>query len=65
MPTGKIYLASNFRGEACSMDYMEASFYHELVHVILDTMGKHELSDSEEFVEGFANLLHQYEKTKK
>ena len=65
LPTGKITLATNFRGNDCTVDYMEASFYHELVHGILDTMGKHELSDSEGFVEGFANLLHQYEKTKK
>jgi hypothetical protein len=65
LPTGKICLATNFRGESCNVDYMEVSFYHELVHGILDIMGKHELSSTEEFVEGFANLLHQYEKTKK
>lgn len=62
--TGKISLATSFGGEECSSDSMELTFYHELVHGILDTMGKQSLSSDEEFVEGFANLLHQYEKTK-
>jgi hypothetical protein len=65
LPTGKIYVATNFRGEDCNIDYMEASFYHELVHGILDILGKHDLSSNEEFVEAFSNLLHQFEKTKK
>ena len=42
---------------------MEASFYHELVHAMLETMGKHTLSEDEELVEGLANQLHQFMKT--
>jgi hypothetical protein len=64
-PEGKIYLANEYNGYVCSRDYMETSFFHELTHGILDYMGKHELSNDEEFVEGFANMLHQYMKTKK
>lgn len=35
-----------------------ATFYHELVHAILFTMGK--LDHNEEFVDAFGALLHQY-----
>lgn len=39
------------------------TFYHELVHAILMTMGK--MEHSEEFVENFGNLLYQFMKTVK
>jgi len=64
-PQNRIIISTEWKGLKCSEDYMETSFYHELTHGILDFMGKHTLSEDEEFVEGFANLLHQYEKTKK
>jgi hypothetical protein len=38
-----------------------ATFYHELVHAILFTMGK--TQHDEEFVDGFANLLYQFQRT--
>jgi len=41
----------------------ETTFCHELVHCILFAMGKQQ--HDEEFVDGFANLLHQYMKTQK
>ena len=40
----------------------EVTFYHELVHAILFTMG--ERDHDERFVEGFAQLLYQYEQQK-
>jgi hypothetical protein len=43
---------------------IEATLYHEVVHAILDTIGKNELSRDEEFVQCFSTLLHQFEKTK-
>jgi len=38
----------------------DVTFYHELVHAIMFTMGEHQ--HDERFVEGFAQLLYQYEK---
>lgn len=38
----------------------EVTFYHELVHAILFTMG--ERNHDERFVEGFGQLLYQYAK---
>lgn len=40
----------------------ELTFLHELVHAILFTMG--EIEHDERFVEGFAQLLYQYEQQK-
>ena len=40
----------------------EQTFYHELVHAILFTMGK--LNHDEEFVDTFGASLHQYQITK-
>ena len=37
------------------------TFYHELVHAILGTMAEWELNDNEKFIQGFANLLTEYE----
>jgi hypothetical protein len=39
------------------------TFYHELVHAILFTMGKS--NHDEEFVDSFGQLLYQYVKTVK
>jgi hypothetical protein len=65
LATGRIKVSSNYVGSPCSQDYIESGFYHELVHGILQTMGKKELDKDEEFVEGFANLLHQFIKSAK
>lgn len=40
-------------------------FYHELVHQILNSMGKHKLNEDEDFVDKFGCLLYEYEKTKR
>lgn len=40
----------------------DVTFYHELVHAIMFTMG--EQVHDERFVEGFAQLLYQYEQQK-
>lgn len=40
----------------------QQTFFHELVHAIMFTMGK--LNHDEEFTDAFGSLLHQYERTK-
>jgi len=42
----------------------EQTFFHELVHMILDSMGRDRLKWSEDFVDLFAKRLYEYEKTK-
>jgi hypothetical protein len=39
------------------------TFYHEKVHMILDSMKEHELSSNEKFVDTFAKLLRQSDVT--
>lgn len=38
---------------------IEQTFYHELVHFILNEMGEKELQGNEKFVDIFSSLLHQ------
>lgn len=65
MSDSRIRISKAKCGLPCSNDYIESSYYHELVHAILSTMDKKELNENEEFVEGFGNLLHQAIKTAK
>ena len=53
--TQTIYISTKQTPQA-----QELTFAHELVHAILFTMG--ERDHDERFVEGFAQLLYQYEK---
>lgn len=46
-----------------SSDLMEQTFWHEVVHVILDSIGEKELSDNEILVNKFSGALHQIIKT--
>lgn len=42
----------------------EKTYFHELVHMILDSMERHNLKYNEDFVENFSQKLYEYEKTK-
>lgn len=42
---------------------IQDTFYHEKVHMILNTMNENELSSNEKFVDVFAKLLRQSEET--
>lgn len=44
-------------------DTLGITYYHELVHAILMTMGQAELNKDEAFVDNFASLLWQAHKT--
>lgn len=59
-----ITVCSRFKGKAVSKAEREKTYYHELVHMILDSMGKHNLKYNEDFVDEFALRLYEYEKTK-
>ena len=48
---------SNVTGQRYSQAMMTDTFWHELVHAILNDMGKHTLNKDEKFVTGFANRL--------
>lgn len=44
-------------------DVIMDTFYHEKIHMILDSMGRHELSSDESFVDIFSKLLKQADYT--
>jgi len=61
----KILLQDETLNHKRSTTSIEQTMYHEVVHSILDTIGEHELSANEKFVQQFSLLLHQFEVTKK
>jgi hypothetical protein len=50
---------------AMSDDYMKTSFFHELLHAVLNAAGEPEKRDDEAFVERVSGLLYQSIKTMK
>jgi len=40
-------------------DVTEQTFWHEVAHVMLTTMGREDLSSNEEFVDLLASMIHQ------
>lgn len=55
---GYIEIAQIFNKDARQSESSKVNtFYHELTHAILQTMGEHELSDNEKFVCCFAGFL--------
>jgi hypothetical protein len=60
-----ITLCNRYNGKVLKKSTKEKTFFHELVHHILDNMGQDELNSNEQFVDDFANLLFEYEKSKK
>lgn len=59
----KIKLQKSSEKYPIKEENIEQTFYHELTHCILDKIGHNELSSNEEFVERFAQALHQVVKT--
>ena len=54
---GIVEVASKFNGKDQSDSSKLNTFYHELTHAILDTMGENELSSNERFVNTFSGFL--------
>lgn len=59
----KIMLCDNLGIKKLSEDTIMDTFYHEKIHMILDSMSEHELSSNEKFVDIFAKLLRQSDVT--
>lgn len=61
----KITLSKTIGVDPLSEGKIMDTFYHERVHMILDTMSEGELSKNEKFVDQFAKLLRQADETAK
>lgn len=59
----QINIALNCSNEPIPVDSQENTFYHELIHAILGFMNN-DLREDEKFVQTFANLLYEFEKSK-
>lgn len=58
-----ISLANKYKGEKLENEIIIDTYYHEKVHIILDSMCEFELSKNEKFVQIFASLLRQSDET--
>lgn len=54
---GKIKISEIYKGCKQTESSKFNTFHHELVHIILDTMGEYELSSNERFVTAFGSFL--------
>lgn len=54
---GRINIARTFNGKNQSESAQRNTFYHELTHAILDTIGENGLSNNEKFVRCFSSFL--------
>jgi Zn-dependent peptidase ImmA (M78 family) len=55
--SGNIQISEIYKGEPQTDSSKFNTFYHELTHAILDTMGEYELSANERFVCTFSGFL--------
>ena len=54
---GRLKIAETYKGLVQSNSSKLNTFNHELIHLILDTMGEYELSQNERFVNTFSGFL--------
>jgi hypothetical protein len=59
MAKNEIAIQNNANGFTRISTQVEQTLLHEIVHFILNHMGQDELCGEEQFVDGFAHLLHQ------
>jgi hypothetical protein len=55
----KIFILPDTRQFPRSVEQIEHTYLHEIIHLILDEMNKKDLSKDEDFVDMFAGFLHQ------
>ena len=59
-----ITICNKYNGKVLKKSTREKTYFHELVHQILHSMGKEKLKYNEDFVDLFAERLYEYEKSK-
>jgi len=64
-PLLKIQIQTKWSGQSVPEMSQEQTLYHEVVHCILDEIGRSDLNSDEGFVQSFSSMMHQFVKTKK
>lgn len=59
-----ITLATKDGNKKLPKSEIHKTFYHELMHLILDAANRHQLKYNEDFVDTVALLLYEFERTK-
>ena len=60
-----ITLTSKVNNKRLPKAEVDKTFYHELMHLILDAANRHKLKWNEDFVDTVGLLLYEFERTKK
>lgn len=55
-----ITIAKNVDMDVASESSMQGTFFHEIVHAILEELGEYDLSSDERFVQSFSTILNQF-----
>lgn len=63
--TCTIHIAETAGGEKLTEERKQQTFFHELIHAVLDAIGEDELNDNEQFIDALSNTLYQAIKTMK
>lgn len=63
MSNGTIQLQNIIEGVEVSNTSLQSTYFHELIHQMLDMVGENELSGNEKFVQGLANMLFEFIRT--
>ena len=61
----KVIISKTHNNADLPKEARDQVLYHEVVHCILEELGREDLSGDENFVQSFSLLLHQFEATKK
>jgi len=63
--TCTIHIAETAGGEKLTEERKQQTFFHELIHAVLDAIGEDDLNDNERFVDALSSALYQTIKTMK
>lgn len=63
MVNGKIQLESIVTGLETSFTQYQNTYFHEIVHVMLNIIGEAELSNNERFVQNMGNVMFEFLRT--
>lgn len=56
----EIHIQTNTKEFSMSKDVVNATFCHEVMHVMFEAVGRQDLSDNEQLVESMGQVLHQF-----
>lgn len=60
---GEIYIQNVNFGKNLSQTQMQNTYFHELAHMMMETIGRNDLSENETFIQNLGNVLFEFMRT--